>query len=70
MLEPTKSEFWRADDNEGVPIDNVSKEIAAYKPGATFEDDYAAFQALFQVQPHPCVCPSVSTEYSNGLSSG
>ena len=47
--------FWRADDNEGVSLESVSKEIAAYKPGGTFAEDYAAFVQLLQVVAHPKV---------------
>ena len=47
--------FWRADDNEGVSLESVSKEIAAYKPGGTFAEDYAAFVQLIQVVAHPKV---------------
>ncbi|KAH8095226.1 hypothetical protein JL720_2510 [Aureococcus anophagefferens] len=47
--------FWRADDNEGVSLESVSKEIAAYKPGGTFAEDYAAFVQLLQVVAHPMV---------------
>ena len=53
--EASRPAYWRADDNEGVSLESVSKEIAAYKPGGTFAEDYAAFVQLLQVVAHPKV---------------
>jgi len=45
--------YWRAESNEGVAIESLSKDIANYKPCGNFEDDYTELSSLFQVQKHP-----------------
>mmetsp|Transcript_3985 Transcript_3985/g.12052 ORF Transcript_3985/g.12052 Transcript_3985/m.12052 type:complete len:104 (+) Transcript_3985:643-954(+) len=59
-MEHTTCVSWRAECNDGLPIEIVSNELAAYKSKANFQVDFLALQILFQVRQHPTACLSAT----------
>ena len=51
--------YWSAHRNEGMTLDNVSREVANFKSSGAFDKDCVAFQRLFKIQPHPSARSSV-----------